>query len=616
MDTADNSKQASFNADTLKQHIKGIRDWAAANPELAGAAAGAIGGGLTTDSVRGALFGGLIGAGARAGYRGLKGEDMVEKWNSLADIILNKRQQQPVYIGADTGGEKQASFGKNLLEAGKSIAKTIKENDVARNTALAAGLGAAGLGGLGYAAYKGAQQPDEEEQAAIDADPNLTAKEKRERKKSWIRRHPFLTAGLAAGLGGAGLYGAAKFTDWRNSEKGNDAWQGMKDALSENGLEDNPIAKKLGLRLADFRPDRIDKTIFGEGHAPGQLSRAFFDKIQREGKAELSDLDILKMKTGMNDKDAKKYLESIRNSRSQSDIENSLMGYTRVNPAKKTTFYSKPDDAAAALGLRAGAGGKWVEAAGPFSSAINARKSDNGGVDIDDVIFAPAKFSGRADMMKADQKFNGYFNKNVDGDPDKLMTPESVIGHEASHGSNWHGVSSGPGQRYRPTRVRLARLSFDPNTTLRAGQRVYPGGVPVLTVNTAAMDRMQDAFLNGPFNKKKYLGDMTYPLYSPGEASQVLATMKQQAIAMNGGKAPTTERGWRKALEHLAMSKPISGEQYRFQSYITPQDEDKDLALATRKEVIRRILDELYRKDSRGIHSFGQLGNSMRSDIA
>lgn len=627
------SKQASFDISGLQENLKRLGEWAKENPELTGAATGALAGGLTTGGLRGALLGGIGGAGLGAGYRGLEGDDLEDKWNTLSRLILNKTEPAPTKgvasnpvdvskinvkdfnagrLPAPTPQEpsdyeayKAASFGKNLVDAGKSIAKTVKENDVARRTAIAAGLGAAGLGALGYGAHKATQTPDEEEQAAIDADPSLSKKQKREAKKSWVQRHPWLTAGALAGLGGAGLYGAAKFTDWKNSDRGSQAWQGMKDTLADNGLEDNPIARKLGLRLADFRPDRMDKSVFNETHAPGQISKATWEKIKKDGKLTMSDIEVLKEKTGMSDKDAKKYLESVRNSRTKSDLQNSLSGYIRVNPARRTTFYSDAAQAAAdplmqEFGMTEGD----LKNRGAFSLGHGYRVGDNGGMDIDDFVWTPKSLEEFSETAKGidpmAMKMNGLANKNVKGDGVKLMTPESVAGHEASHGSNWHRPNP-TRDRYRPD-VQSIINAMKNGTAVKAQRGEFTPS------STDAMDRLQDAFLNGVKGSGE-LGDYTYPIYDLAEGSQVLNTLKQQAIALNGGKAPITERGWRKALEHLALTTPTTGEQYRFQSYITPQDADEVTALATRKQVLDKILNELYRKDSKGINTFNQLGS-------
>lgn len=84
------SKQASFDISGLQENLKRLGEWAKENPELTGAATGALAGGLTTGGLRGALLGGIGGAGLGAGYRGLKGNTPQEKWNTLANAVRNK----------------------------------------------------------------------------------------------------------------------------------------------------------------------------------------------------------------------------------------------------------------------------------------------------------------------------------------------------------------------------------------------------------------------------------------------------------------------------------------------------------------------------------------------
>lgn len=498
-----------------------------------------------------------------------------------------------------------------LGDAGASIAKTVKENEVARNTALAGALGAGALGLGGYGLYKGLQRNDDDPN--VENNPYLTEEQKEELRKSWIERHPWLTAGIGAGAAGAGLYGAARFTNWKNSDKGLEAWQGMKDALSDNGLEDNPIAKKLGLRLADWRPDRIDRSIFGEGHRPGELSRASFDKIQQQGKLTLKDWEVVKEKTGMSEEAAKKWVEDVRKNRSFADRESSLMGYDRMNPAREINFYSDVN------ALSNDTGHRYSGAQGPFTINGNYTVADNGGLDSKSYIYAPNTRLTDFPSYRYSDKLNGLYNKNVDGDIRALDTPEAAASHEASHGTNWAHPMAGYNARYAPnidSRLQWKLLFSSPeeqkrildNLTVKT-QRVHS---PSERLISPAERRLQDAFLNAPDGSVEH-SDHTYPLHGGAEATQVLNSLKMQAIALNGGQAPVTEKGWRKAFQHLVDTKPETLEQFRFVSYITPQDADRETAINTRHKVLDNIMNELFRKGTSGVDSMRQLGN--RADV-
>lgn len=223
-------------------------------------------------------------------------------------------------------------------------------------------------------------------------------------------------------------------------------------------------------------------------------------------------------------------------------------------------------------------------------------------------------------MVPAVRKLNGLYNKNVEGDVSILDTPEAAASHEGSHATNWATPSGGYEARYAPNSPTLPITFFfkSPkerqkildklnNDTLKTHRVAWS---PRATAVAPAEARLQDAFLNAPDGTVRN-SDHTYPLHGGAEATQVLNSLKMQAIAMNGGVAPTTEKGWRKAFKHLATTRPETLEQFRFLSYITPQDADKETALKTRERVLDNILNELFRKNTHGVDSMHQLGNRM-----
>lgn len=403
--------------------------------------------------------------------------------------------------------------------------------------------------------------------------------EEKKNKGSWFSRHPILTA---LGLAGAG-YGGYKYI---SSGEAAEDLAGIKNWIGESALGQSSFGKSLGLdKWVDFDHNRLDTSKFGPGHVPGSLPESVMKSISAKGGMATTAADITSQKTGMDSEAANKYIDAVTRARKAASPDNRAMGSDNVLPSDNILLYNDRDKLSGDIG----ADKKTLKdiLKGPFSVPLHI--SGKGGYSTtDSVAYTPESGLDVPKGMK-ERIFNGLYNKNVKGDMDKLMSPAQILSHETSHATNVSSPIDGPGHRFKPME--------GPNGRLVAGVTSNK------SEETATMHKIMDAMLNN----KGGTSDMTYPLYRYPEASQSLASMKQLAIALNGGVAPKSKAGWRKAFEHIAQEDPETLEQYRFQSYLTPSSGDTASAVEKRMSNVDKLMDILLREDIHGISPIDQL---------
>lgn len=409
---------------------------------------------------------------------------------------------------------------------------------------------------------------------------------KKKKKKSWISRHPLLAAAGLAGLGYGGYKGYKYIKDGEAAED----LAGMKNWIGESALGKSSLGKSLGLdKWVDFDHNRMDKSLFNANHAPGSLPKSFMREVASKGKVVTNAPTMISQKTGMGKDEAKSYIDNVRKFRNRAETENKVNGRLNVMPADKISVYNDAGDMAedmGAKGVEKYIVKKMIQMGGPSTLAPYMKRSGKE-TNIDSMIYAPEDFRANITGSYSD-KLNGLYNKNLKGDASKFFNMEQITGHEGSHATNWPHPSSGYGENYIAREGRDSYLADRTNAP---------------TMDTKAMRRLTRAMENGDVGSTDY----TYPLHGYPEVTQNLASMKQLAIALNGGRVPQSEAGWRKAFEYIANSDPQSLEQYRFQSYITPQSVTKHVADIYRNQNIKKITDALLKEDGNGVSAMDQL---------
>lgn len=409
---------------------------------------------------------------------------------------------------------------------------------------------------------------------------------KKKKKKSWISKHPLLAAAGLAGLGYGGYKGYKYIKDGEAAED----LAGLKNWVGESALGKSSLGKSLGLdKWVDFDHNRMDKSLFNANHAPGSLPKSFMREVAAKGKVVTDAPTMISQKTGMGQDEAKSYIDKVRKLRNRAETENKVNGRFNVMPADKISVYNDAGDMAEDMGAKGFEKyiiKKMIQMGGP--STISPYMKRNGKeTHIDSMIYAPEDF--RANIVGSHtDKLNGLYNKNLKGDAGKFFNMEQITGHEGSHATNWPHPSSGYGENY----------------TMRDGSDSYLADrTHKPTADTRTMRRLTRAMENGDVDNSDY----TYPLHGYPEVTQNLASMKQLAIALNGGRVPQSKAGWRKAFDYIANSDPQSLEQYRFQSYITPQSVTKNVADIYRNQNIKKITDALLKEDGNGVSAMDQL---------
>lgn len=416
-------------------------------------------------------------------------------------------------------------------------------------------------------------------------------KEPEEKKKSWFSRHPLLTA---LGLAGAG-YGGYKYI---SSGEAAEDLAGIKNWIGESALGQSSFGKSLGLdKWVDFDHNRLDTSKFGPGHVPGAPSESFADKIRSGTKMDVDSPSVISQKTGMGMDEAKKYIADVRSNRERAVSK--LMGHNNPMPASRIRLYGTPSDMAKDVTRQmklnkdeAKSLAKNINGAGPATMVPSIVRTGRGS-EIQAVISLPKykEFDTPDDFAStANAKINGMYNKNVKGDMAKLHSRAQSLGHEESHALNWNSPSDNPENNYR-----LDSVDRDGTSTARK------------TFNKSVETQAMKDLVASMENKEWHDSDYTYPLYSSKETSQSLASMKQLAIALNGGRVPRSKAGWRKAFEYIANSDPQTAEQYRFQSYITPQRATSHTAEIYKQQNIKKVLEALLKEDSHGVSAIDQL---------
>lgn len=410
---------------------------------------------------------------------------------------------------------------------------------------------------------------------------SYTEDEPKNKKKNWIQRNPLLAGLIGAGLAGAGY-------KYVQSGKAEEHLNKLKQKLGDSALADTSVGRALGLdKYRDFDPTRLDKSKFGEEHKPGSISEKFMNEVRRKGKLTTTSDKLIAEKTGMSAEEAKKYINNVRKARDAAEENNKLMGSANVMPSRSITMYHDMGRMSKDMGWHPYLG-RHMARLGPFSTFKSLQESDNKkGLEMENAIYIPDFDFAPLATNNPNAKENGLFNKNVDGQSVKDITSTAqILGHEASHAKNTSLPNDGYG------------WNFFNNWWNGTAQRTNRP-----TDETKIMRDVQNAFLN---NGEQH-SDYTYPLHGTSEATQSLASMKQLAIALNGGKAPKTDAGWRKAFNYIAQQSPETLEQFRFQSYLTPQNMSKDVAQIYKKQNVNKLMDILLKKDLKGVSALDQL---------